>query len=206
MQPTPRDFWDDRYRNGPAESSGLPGLVLSLFAGPLRPGRALELGCARGDDAIWLAAQGWQVTAVDVSAVALGYAAGNAARAGLAGSIRFEEHDLAQTFPAGRFDLVTASFLQSTQDWPRARVLARAAEAVGPGGHLLIAEHAAPPPGSTVAAEAHHPTADETLAALHLDPARWQRLCVCAITRTGTRPEVRGETVTDNVVFLQRRE
>ncbi|MPL79182.1 HTH-type transcriptional regulator HdfR [bioreactor metagenome] len=121
MQQTTRDFWNDRYREKTGETSGKPGLVLSQFAGPLAPGRALELGCGRGDDALWLAQQGWRVTAVDVSAVALAYASDSASRAELAGNIRFEEHDLAETFPKGSFDLVVASFLQSPQDWPRAR-------------------------------------------------------------------------------------
>src|SRR6476661_3938617 len=47
--------WDERYRS----------------KARLRPGKALELGCGEGADAIWLAQQGWSVTAVDVSAVAL---------------------------------------------------------------------------------------------------------------------------------------
>ncbi|MGR3314373.1 SAM-dependent methyltransferase [Roseovarius indicus] len=201
MQQTTRDFWNNRYRDKTGETSGKPGLVLSQFASPLAPGRVLELGCGRGDDALWLA---WQVTAVDVSAVALAYASDSASRAGLAGNIRFEEHDLAETFPQGSFDLVVASFLQSPQDWPRARVLARAAGAVSTGGHLLITEHASHPPGSKATEDTIFPTADETLASLALDPRQWRRLCICAIARTGTRAEVLGETVEDNVIFMER--
>lgn len=204
MQQTTRDFWNNRYRDKTGETSGKPGLVLSQFASPLAPGRVLELGCGRGDDALWLAWQGWQVTAVDVSAVALAYASDSASRAGLAGKIRFEEHDLAETFPQGSFDLVVASFLQSPQDWPRARVLARAAGAVSTGGHLLITEHASHPPGSKATEDTIFPTADETLASLALDPRQWRRLCICAIARTGTRAEVLGETVEDNVIFMER--
>lgn len=136
-------IWNDIYAKGPQTSSGQPGLALSQFVTPLRPGRALELGCARGDDAVWLARQGWHMTAVDVSSVALGIAARNAEAAGVADRIRFEAHDLALSFPEGSFDLVTASFLHSPQDWPRGAVLARAAQAVAPGGHILIVEHAA---------------------------------------------------------------
>ena len=46
-------IWNDIYAKGPQTSSGKPGLALSQFAGPLRPGTALELGCARGDDAVY---------------------------------------------------------------------------------------------------------------------------------------------------------
>lgn len=204
MQQSTRDFWNDRYRQKTGKTSGKPGLVLSQFAGPLAPGRALELGCGRGDDALWLARQGWQVTAVDVSAVALGYASDNASRAELAGKVDFEEHDLTETFPEGSFDLVVASFLQSPLDWPRARVLARAAGAVSTGGHLLITEHASHPPGSKAAEDTIFPTAEETLASLALDPRQWRRLCICAIARTGTRAEVHGERVEDNVIFMER--
>ena len=204
MQQTTRDFWNDRYREKTGKTSGTPGLVLSQFASPLQPGTALELGCGRGDDALWLARQGWQVTAVDVSAVALAYASERSARAGLAGSLRFEEHDLAETFPDGSHDLVVASFLQSPQDWPRARVLARAAGAVTTGGRLLITEHGKRPPGSEAAEDRVFPGAEETLASLALDPRHWRRLCVCAIARKSTRPEVQGQTAEDNVIFLQR--
>ncbi|ABL69525.1 SAM-dependent methyltransferase [Paracoccus denitrificans] len=204
MHQTTRDFWNDRYRQKTGETSGKPGLVLSQFAGPLAPGRALEMGCGRGDDALWLARQGWQVTAVDVSAVALAYAADSASRAGLAGTVQFEEHDLAETFPEGMYDLVVVSFLQSPRDWPRARVLARAAGAVSTGGHLLITEHASHPPGSKATEGTIFPTAEETLASLALDPRQWRRLCVCAIARMGTRDEVQGETVEDNVIFMER--
>ncbi|MAU45982.1 MAG: SAM-dependent methyltransferase [Yangia sp.] len=204
MQQTTRDFWNDRYRQKTGESSGKPGLVLSQFAGPLVPGRALELGCGRGDDALWLARQGWQVTAADVSAVALDYASQSATRAGLAGKIHLEEHDLAETFPEDVFDLVVASFLQSPQDWPRAHVLARAAGAVATGGRLLITEHASRPPGSNAPEDTVYPSAEETLASLDLDPRQWRGLCVCAIAGMGTRDEVQGETVKDNVIFLER--
>ena len=76
-------IWNDIYSKGPQTSSGKPGLALSQFVGPLRVGTALELGCARGDDAVWLARQGWHVTAVDVSYVALDIASRNALAAGV---------------------------------------------------------------------------------------------------------------------------
>ena len=63
--------WDERYRTKPQMWSGKPNPQLVREAGGLKPGKALDLGCGEGADAIWLAQQGWTVTAVDVSAVAL---------------------------------------------------------------------------------------------------------------------------------------
>ena len=197
-------IWNDIYAKGPQTSSGKPGLALTQFAGPLRAGTVLELGCARGDDAVWLARQGWQVTAVDVSSVALDIAARNAEAAGVADLIRFARHDLALSFPDGRFDLVTASFLHSPQDWPRGEVLAKGAAAVAPGGHLLIIEHASRAPWSWSPENTRFPTAEETLASMHLDPDAWVHRCLCPIARTAAGPDGQSATVTDNILFLQR--
>jgi 2-polyprenyl-3-methyl-5-hydroxy-6-metoxy-1,4-benzoquinol methylase len=79
---------------------------LTRFVEGRRKGRALELGCARGDDAIWLARQGWKVTGVDISEAALEAARLAAAAQGVAAGVQFERHDLAESFPEGTFDLV----------------------------------------------------------------------------------------------------
>ncbi|WP_428929577.1 class I SAM-dependent methyltransferase [Marinibacterium sp. SX1] len=200
----PDAFWNDIYSNGSQTSSGNPGLALAQFAGTLTPGTALELGCAKGDDAVWLARQGWQVTAADISSVALGIAAKNAETAGMSERLRFEEHDLARSFPDGSFDLVTASFLHSPQDWPRADVLARAAAAVDPGGHLLIVEHASRAPWSWSPENTRFPTAEDTLASMRLTPSAWRHRCLCPIARTATGPDGQRAIVMDNIIFLQR--
>lgn len=197
-------IWNDIYAKGPKTSSGKPGLALSQFAGPLSPGMALELGCARGDDAVWLARQGWQVTAVDVSSVALDIAARNAEAAGVADRITFEALDLSLSFPEGSFDLVAASFLHSPQEWPRGAVLARGAAAVAPGGHLLIVEHASRAPWSWSPEDARFPTAEDTLASMQLDPEAWLHRCLCPISRMASGPEGQSATVMDNILFLQR--
>lgn len=197
-------IWNDIYAKGPRISSGKPGLALSQFAGPLRAGTALELGCARGDDAVWLSRQGWHVTAVDVSTVALEIAARNAAAAEVTDRIRFEAHDLALSFPEGSFDLVTASFLHSPQEWPRRQVLARAAMAVAPGGHILIVEHASRAPWSWSPENTRFPAVEETLTSMQLSPQDWLHRCVCPVARIASGPDGQSATVTDNILFLQR--
>ena len=60
--------WDERYRTKPAFWSGNPNGTFVQEVSPLPPGRALDVGCGEGADAIWLAQHGWAVTAVDISA------------------------------------------------------------------------------------------------------------------------------------------
>lgn len=71
--------WDERYARLVAElPAGEPNPVLVIQARGLQPGLALDIGCGVGADAIWLAGQGWKVTALDVSQVALDRAAARA--------------------------------------------------------------------------------------------------------------------------------
>lgn len=141
-------FWQERYA-GASVWSGQANPVLVQAATALTAGRALDLGCGDGSDALWLAERGWAVTTVDISATALARVAARAtaaAEAGMSGRVRAERHDLAATFPAGAFDLVSAHYLLSPVDFERAPVFAAAAAAVAPGGTLLIVDHAELPP------------------------------------------------------------
>src|SRR3954468_10099211 len=67
--------WDARYREREGSMwSGRPNGRLVAEVSELAPGRALDVGCGEGADAIWLARQGWTVTAIDISEVAVGRA------------------------------------------------------------------------------------------------------------------------------------
>jgi SAM-dependent methyltransferase len=203
-----RHFWEAHYQARPNVWSGRPNAVLVDVAAALPPGHAIDLGCGEGGDARWLAGHGWRVTAVDVSATALARAADLAASAGVADRIDFRCQDLAAGFPAGRFDLVSAHFLQSPVAFPRERVLHAAAGAVAPGGLLLVVEHASVPPWS---AHRHgdvvFPTPEDTLAALGLGPAperRWRTERLGIFERQATGPDGQRATVADNVIALTR--
>jgi SAM-dependent methyltransferase len=143
------EFWDARYGQSDQIWSGNPNTVLVREVTGLEPGRALDLGCGEGADAIWLAQQGWRVTATDISGVALDRAARHAVAAGVADRVDWQRHDLGASFPDGAFDLVSAQFLHSLGDMPREKILRTAASAVAPAGVLLVVGHAGPPPGST---------------------------------------------------------
>jgi len=65
------EFWDEFYRSRSAVWSGNPNIHLVSEAVHLTPGTALDVGSGEGANAIWLAERGWQVTALDISTVAL---------------------------------------------------------------------------------------------------------------------------------------
>ena len=106
-----QEHWDRHYAERERVWSGRVNARLVEIAEPLDPGTALDLGCGEGADAVWLAARGWRVVAVDVSEVALERAAVAAKSLGVLELIDFQLHDLGSTFPAGSFDLVSAQFL-----------------------------------------------------------------------------------------------
>lgn len=198
-------FWEEHYRNHERVWSGRANAVLVDFAASLPSGAALDLGCAEGGDAIWLAQRGWQVTAVDVSATALRRAAAQAAAAGVEARIDFQQHDLAHTFPTGSFDLVSTQYLQSPVAFPRSRVLQAAASAVAPDGLLLVVEHASIAPWSwNQDPNRRFPTPQETLAALNLNPEQWYTEFLGAPKREAIGPNGQSATVTDNVIAVKR--
>ncbi|MET1074531.1 MAG: class I SAM-dependent methyltransferase [Umezawaea sp.] len=193
-------FWEGMYQARERVWSGRPNRFLVDVVEPLAPGTALDLGCAEGADAVWLAGLGWKVTAVDVSPTALRRA--EAAAEGL--GIAFEQHDLGETFPQGTYDLVSAQFLQSPVEFPRERVLRQAAAAVAPGGLLLIVEHASAPPWSGMGGDVRLPTAAETLAALELADGEWVVERADSPEREVTGPDDRTATISDNVIAARR--
>lgn len=195
------DFWDDHYRANQRVWSGRPNAVLVDVVEPLPPGTALDLGCAEGADALWLATRGWRVTAADVSPTALKRAEAHAADLGVA--VDFQHHDLHRTFPEGTFDLVSAQYLQSPVDFPRARVLRRAAAAVAPGGLLLVVAHGSAAPWSWDQ-DAVFPTPEESLAELDLDPAQWRTERLGAPQRVANGPDGQTATVSDIVIAVRR--
>ncbi|MFK4089602.1 class I SAM-dependent methyltransferase [Kribbella sp. NPDC020789] len=179
---TAEEHWDARYAESTRIWSGKPNAALVAEVAGLTPGRALDLGSGEGGDAIWLAQQGWQVTAVDVSPIALGRAREHAAEAGVGDRIDWQQHELGKSFPDGTFDLVSAQFLHSTIDLPREEILRQAAEAVAPGGVLLVEGHLEFPDKSRHEAHAdvHFPTPAEVVADLGLDDGRWDILTSAA--------------------------
>ncbi|MBE1489473.1 class I SAM-dependent methyltransferase [Plantactinospora soyae] len=134
--------WDERYSGSETIWSGKPNAQLVAEVATLTPGTALDVGCGEGGDVIWLAGQGWTATGADFSANGLARAARHAEQAGVGDRTHWWQVD-ARTFAAdGRsYDLVTSHFLHAP-DGQMVEVTRRLAEAVAPGGHLLVVGHA----------------------------------------------------------------
>ena len=198
-----RQFWEAQYQRGPKPWTGRPNAILKQFAETLTPGTALDLGCSEGNNAVWLAQQGWRMTGVDISATALERAAGHAQYAGVSARTRFEPHDLSETFPVGQFDLVYALYLESPVNIPRTQVLQRAADAVFPGGLLLIVNHGSVAPWSWNQHVAF-PTPQETLDRLGLNVTGWHTVFLGNPERELTGPGGITATVRDIVLALRR--
>jgi SAM-dependent methyltransferase len=134
-----REQWDERYRADELIWKAEPNRFLVEEVARLAPGRALDLACGEGRNALWLAEQGWQVTAVDFSAVGLEKARSLASERAL--DLLLVEADVLEWEPpAASFDLVIVMYLHLPAA-ARRRVLQRAASSLAPGATLLVVGH-----------------------------------------------------------------
>lgn len=131
--------WEHRYGGDQLWSGNANGTLVGQ-ARTLVPGRALDVGAGEGADAIWLAEQGWRVTASDISRRALDRAAAEADRRGLRVEFRPADANSPGAFEAGAFDLVSAQYA-SIPRTPDYRAVHNLAGAVCPGGTLLVVSH-----------------------------------------------------------------
>jgi 2-polyprenyl-3-methyl-5-hydroxy-6-metoxy-1,4-benzoquinol methylase len=190
--------WDERYSGEEQLWSGNPNAQLVAEVSGLSVGTALDVGCGEGGDVIWLALQGWRVTGADFSVNGLARAARHAKQAGVAEQTDWWQVD-ARSFAAGErsYDLVTTHFLHPP-DGGMVAVTRRLAEAVAPGGHLLVVGHA-PSAAFTHLTDGHRRAmfvAAELLSGL---PDDFEALVVeqrpRAVTRGGTTVDVHDSTL-----------
>ena len=134
-----REDWDARYAAVENLWAAKPNRFLVAEVDDLEPGRALDLACGEGQNAIWLATLGWRVTGVDYSGVAIAKARGRAERDGV--DAEFVCADLVTYEPGSRvFDLIIVLYLHISSR-ERRLVLERAAAALAPGGTFLMIGH-----------------------------------------------------------------
>lgn len=206
-----QESWDRRYQESDQIWSGRVNTALADVAESLTPGTALDLGSGEGADVLWLAAQGWRATGIDISQVAVERARTAAADHGLdEQQVRFTVADLSDWQSDATYDLVTSSFLHSRGQFDRGAILRTAIDAVAPGGHFLIISHASFPPWAKAhrdpnAGSHHH---DETTPAselelLQLDPAVWDVVIAELRPREVTGPDGENASLDDTVVLLR---
>lgn len=134
--------WDAKYDGRTPSPGSPPDDVLVEFVTSRPRGRALDLACGHGRNALWLAMRGWQVDAVDFSGVALSGAASVAATAtrSIRERIRWVHADVTTLVPPREYDLVLASYLHLPPDSRRA-VLGAAIGALKHEGILIVVGH-----------------------------------------------------------------
>ena len=200
------ESFEERYKATDALWSGRPNTQLVAEVADLAPGSALDVGCGEGADAVWLAERGWHVTAVDFARTALQRGEKHADSLGpeVAGRIRWVHADLTAEVPGERFDLVSAQFMHLLPE-PRRTLFARLADAVTPGGTLLVVGHDA----GDIAAGAHRPPVPERFftaqeVASSLDD-QWDVLVAEARPRPAAEHEGQHVTVHDAVLRARKR-
>ena len=117
--------WEEHYGERDRVWSGRVNVQSRRGGRRLPPGRALDLGCGEGADAVWLAERGWNVVAVDISETALGARLRKPRGRGVGDRIEFVQLDLSDGFPDGTFDLISAQFLHSTVRLDRPTILSQ---------------------------------------------------------------------------------
>lgn len=185
--------WERHWQDAGAEEAGedlepIPYLV--ELAATLSAGSALDAGCGTGTEAIWLAHQGWTVTAVDIARTAVAAARVREARwlppTGRApAAVDWVVADLTAWEPPAPYDLVTSHYAHASI--PQLAFYARIAGWVAPGGTLLVVghghggqhRHGGAPPEETVV-QAHD-------VAEILPPEQWE-----VTVETNARTVVRG--------------
>jgi 2-polyprenyl-3-methyl-5-hydroxy-6-metoxy-1,4-benzoquinol methylase len=144
-----REGWEERWAQALREHGDRVAMrpanphATAELAG-LPPGRALDAGCGHGAETIWLAARGWQVTALDFAATALAHARATAEATGpeIAERIDWVEADLGTWTPPSTYDLVLSIFVHVAGS--ASELVQRLADGVAPGGTLFLVGREAP--------------------------------------------------------------
>ena len=197
--------WEERYRSRDAVWTSEPNTQLVTESAQLTPGKALDVGCGEGADAVHLARQGWTVTAVDISETAVSRGRERASRHGseIASRIEWRVDDATSSaMTGGSFDLVTAHFAHPEAGI--ATLVRQLGRLVAKEGVLLVVGHDPSDPHVQ-----EHPRLSQTAfraeeAALGLDDEVWE----VEIAQVRARPATDGDgnpTIRHDAVLRARR-
>lgn len=131
--------WDARYEGSELVWSAGPNTFVVERVAPFPSGRALDVACGEGRNALWLAEQGWDVVGIDFSEVGIAKARRIADHRGV--DVDWRVGDVTDpSAVTGAFDLVLVAYLQLPRPTLDA-VLGHLTDRVAPGGHLLVIGH-----------------------------------------------------------------
>lgn len=139
--PSQPGFWEQRYREGRTGwdlGEATPAWERLVALHGIEAGRTLVLGAGRGHDALWFAAKGFEVTAVDFARSAVDATREAAREQGL--SVKVQEADLFTLAPEriGWFDLVVEhTCFCAIEPERRAEYVEVVSKLVRPGGLFL---------------------------------------------------------------------
>ncbi|MFE0699700.1 SAM-dependent methyltransferase [Streptomyces sp. NPDC058872] len=134
------DFaWDDLYTGDGSDTPGPDPVLLAPVDG-LSPGRALDLGCGAGGNALALAERGWRVTGVDLAPRAIASTRASACARGLDDRVELAVADSATWQPETAYDFALSSYALPPRGPARTATFATLAAALAPGGILALGE------------------------------------------------------------------
>jgi SAM-dependent methyltransferase len=200
-----RAYWDELWartlRDHPDKVARRPpnAHLIAAVTG-LRPGRSLDAGCGHGAEAVWLAAHGWEVMAVDFSPSALAHARSTAEALGpdISDRIVWVEGDLAVWTPLrDHFDLVVCLYVHIAGSVEY--MVRRMASGVAPGGSLFMVGHRPMDPATgtpTAAADQVQVSVESAVGVL--DPREWE------LAVAEDRPRAMAGTGVDAVILARR--
>lgn len=137
IDPRDRDFWNGKYSDPNSRFNRQPSRLLTEAVAGRHPGDAIDLGVGEGRNAIYLAQQGWRVTGVDLSDVAVAQANKRASELGVKLNTVVDDLDR-YDFGHARWDLITLFYMHSWFQGTRPRSAQRLRDALKPGGLLVI--------------------------------------------------------------------
>jgi SAM-dependent methyltransferase len=128
--------WDERFREGEYPQNPDPSPVLEQYLSEIPDGRALDVATGTGRNAVFLAAAGYDVDALDQSREGLRITRGNAAENGVEDRLNLIQTDVpTHEFPTDRYDLITVSFYRAIDRFPDIK------RALRDGGYLFVEHH-----------------------------------------------------------------
>lgn len=196
-----KEYWDQHYKDVSQGGGTLQASpYLTMVSVDLPPGRALDAGCGKGDDAIWLTKHGWSVDAVDISASVIQQSQQRAKSNKV--EVYFQQADLTSWLPkSNHYDLVTSHYVHTTDN---SSFIKRLASAVKSDGMLIIVGHQ-PPTSHQVSHHTHGSYISAQEVASYFSDKEWEILEAGSHTSEKATPDGRIIALNDSVFIAKKK-